>query len=59
MLNLVDIKVITKENDPVLHKLAEYAHNFYKVEIKPIKDGVSIKVKDRYFRAIFYPRIYL
>ena len=59
MLSCVDIKVTTKENNPFVYYLAKTTHEFYNVEVYYFKDGVSTKVGNRYFKAIFYPRVYV
>lgn len=59
MLNCVNIEVITKENNPFVHYLAKTTHEYYNAEVYCFKDGVSVKVGNKYFKAAFYPRVYV
>ena len=59
MLNLVEFYVITQKSDPFVFQLARWAHGHYSTCFYELKDGVSIKIKDKFLRVIFKPRIYV
>ncbi len=59
MLNSVKFHVITEESDCFLFGLATWAHQDSNSDFYYLKDGVSIKIKDKFLRVIFKPRIYL
>ena len=59
MLNPVKFHVITKKSDYFVFGLATWAHQDSNSNLIFLNDGVSIKVKDKFLRVIFKPRIYL
>lgn len=59
MLNSVKFHVITKKSDSFVSALATWAHQDSNSTFYYLKDGVSIKIKDKFLRVIFKPRIYL
>ena len=59
MLNSVKFHVITKKSDNFVFSLALWAHQDSNSNLIFLNDGVSIKVKDKFLRVIFKPRIYV
>lgn len=59
MLNSVKFHVITKKNNPLVFELATGAHLSINSYLYPLNDGFSIKIKDKFLRVIFKPRVYL
>ena len=59
MLNSVKFHVITKKSDSFVFALATWAHQDSNSYLYPLNDGFSIKIKDKFLRVIFKPRIYL
>lgn len=59
MLSSVEFYTIDKESNPFIFLLASEAHSNPDTYFLVLKDGVSIKIKDKFLRVIFKPRIYL
>lgn len=59
MLNSVKFHVITKKSDNFVFTLARWAHQSSNSDFYLLKDGASIKIKDKFLRVLFKPRIYL
>jgi hypothetical protein len=59
MLNSVEFHVITKKSNPFVFQLARWAHLSNNSYLYPLNDGFSIKIKNKFLRVIFKPRIYV
>lgn len=59
MLNLVEFHTIDKESNSFIFLLASEAHTNLDTHFLVLKDGVSIKIKNKFLRVIFKPRVYL
>ena len=59
MLSSVEFHTIDKENNSFIFLLASEAHANLDTNFIVLKDGISIKIKDKFLRVIFKPRIYL
>lgn len=59
MLNSVEFHVITKKSDYFVFGLATWAHQDSNSNLYYLNDGVSIKIKNKFLRVLFKPRIYL
>ena len=59
MLSLAEFHTIDKESNPFIFLLASEAHKNLDVHFLVLKDGASIKIKDKFLRVLFKPRIYL
>lgn len=59
MLSSVEFQTIDEESNPFIFFLALEAHTNLDTHFLVLKDGVSIKDKDKFLRVIFKPRIYV
>ena len=59
MLNSVKFHVITKKSGSFIFALATWAHHDSNSNLTFLNDGVSIKIKNKFLRVTFKPRIYI
>ena len=59
MLSSVEFHTIDEESNPFIFLIASEAHSNLDTYFLVLKDGVSIRIKNKFLRVIFKPRVYV
>ena len=59
MISSVEFQIIDNKKYPCIFFVASKAHANLNTRFLVLKNGVSIKIKDKFLRVIFKPGIYI